>query len=152
MALRRYRYLKKILNSTNAYSRTTSLVGSCITICGPGSAVGIATGYGLDSLGIKSQWRRDFLHLSRPALAPPPAFCTMGTGSFPGVKSGWCVTLTPHPLPVPWSRKSRAIPLLPLWAVRPVQSAVQVHHNFTYTQKNYSDKSHALQYSFLPYS
>ena len=43
-----------------------------------------------------------------------PASCTMGTGSFPGVKSGRGVT--------PWSRKSRAIPLLPLWAVRPVQS------------------------------
>jgi len=32
------------------------------------------------------------------------------------------VTLTPHPLLVPWPRKSRAMPLLPLWAVRPVQS------------------------------
>jgi len=31
------------------------------------------------------------------------------------------VTLASHPLPVLWSRKSRAIPLLPLWAVRPVQ-------------------------------
>ena len=51
-----------------------------------------------------------------------PAFCTMGTGSFPGVRSGRGVTLTPHPLLVPWSRKSRAITLLPLWAVRPVQS------------------------------
>jgi len=38
----------------------------------------------------------------------------MGTGSFPGVKSGWGMTLTPHPLLVLWSRKSRAIPLLPL--------------------------------------
>jgi len=46
----------------------------------------------------------------------------MGTGSFPGVKSGRGVTLTPHPLLVPWSRKGRAKPLLPLWAVRPVQS------------------------------
>ena len=46
----------------------------------------------------------------------------MGTGSFPGVKSGRGVTLTPQPLLVPWSRKGRAIPLLPLWAVRPVQS------------------------------
>jgi len=46
----------------------------------------------------------------------------MGTGSFPRVKSGRGVTLTPHPLLVPRSRKSRAIPLLPLWAVRPVQS------------------------------
>ena len=46
----------------------------------------------------------------------------MGTGSFPGVKSGRGVTLTPHLLLVPWSWKSRAIPLLPLWAVWPVQS------------------------------
>jgi len=46
----------------------------------------------------------------------------MGTGSFPGVKSGRGVTLTPHPHLVPWSRKGIAIPLLPLWAVRPVQS------------------------------
>jgi len=46
----------------------------------------------------------------------------MGTGSFPGVKSGQGVTLTPHPLLVPWSRKVRAIPLLPLWVVRPLQS------------------------------
>ena len=46
----------------------------------------------------------------------------MGTGFFPGVKSGRGSKLTLHPLLVPWSRKSRAIPLLPLWAVRPVQS------------------------------
>jgi hypothetical protein len=26
-----------------------------------------------------------------------PASCTMGTGSFPGVESGWGVMLTPHP-------------------------------------------------------
>jgi hypothetical protein len=51
-----------------------------------------------------------------------PASCTMGAGSFPEVKSDWGVTLTPHHLLVPWSWKSRAIPLLPLWAVRPVQS------------------------------
>jgi len=51
-----------------------------------------------------------------------PASCPMDTGSFPGVKSGRGVTLTPHPLLVPWSRKGRAIPLLPLWAVRPIQS------------------------------
>jgi len=29
-----------------------------------------------------------------------PASCTVGTGSFPGVESGWGVTLTLHPLPV----------------------------------------------------
>jgi hypothetical protein len=51
-----------------------------------------------------------------------PASCKIGTGSFPGVKSGRGGTLTPHPFLVPWSRKGRAIPLLPLWAVQPVQS------------------------------
>ena len=60
----------------------------------------------------------------------------MGTGSFLGVKSGRGVTLTPHPLLVPWSWKSRAIPLLPLWAVRPVQSlsaCTRVTFTFLYT-------------------
>jgi len=35
---------------------------------------GIATRYGLDGPGIKSRWRRDFPHLSRPTLGPtqPP--------------------------------------------------------------------------------
>jgi hypothetical protein len=42
--------------------------------CGPGSSVGIATGYGLDGPEIESRWGRDFPHLSRPALGPtqPP--------------------------------------------------------------------------------
>jgi hypothetical protein len=47
-----------------------------------------------------------------------PASCKMGTGFFPGVKSGRGVTLPPHPLLVPWSREGRA----PLWVVQPVQS------------------------------
>jgi hypothetical protein len=42
--------------------------------CGPGSSAGILTDYGLDGPGIESQWGRDFLHTSRPALGPtqPP--------------------------------------------------------------------------------
>ena len=41
---------------------------------GPGSVVGIGTGYGLDGPGIESRWGRDFPHPSRPALGPiqPP--------------------------------------------------------------------------------
>ena len=35
-------------------------VGLCQSMCGPGSIVGIATGYGLDGLGIESRWGRDF--------------------------------------------------------------------------------------------
>jgi hypothetical protein len=41
----------------------------------------------------------------------------MGTGSFPGVESGRGVTLTPHPLLMPRSkRESRAIPLFSIRA------------------------------------
>jgi len=53
---------------------------------------------------------------------------------FPGGRGGRGVTLTPHPLLVPWLWKSRAIPLLPLRAVRPVQSlsaCTRVHFTFT---------------------
>jgi len=65
------------------------------------------------------------VRFSAPVQTGPrahPASCTMGTGSFLGVKSGLGMTLTLHPLLVLWSRKNRAMPLLPLWAVWPVQS------------------------------
>ena len=78
--------------------------------CGPGSSVGIATDY-----GIESRWRRDFSSVqSGPGAHSAP--CKMGTGSFPGVKCGRGVMLTTHPLLVPRSWKSRAIPLPTLWA------------------------------------
>ena len=52
----------------------------------------------------------------------PSSLLYNGYRVFPWGKNGRGVTLTPHPLLVLWSWKSRAIPLLPLWAVRPVQS------------------------------
>ena len=39
-------------------------------LSGPGSVVGIATGYGLDGPGIESRWERDFPPPSRPVLGP----------------------------------------------------------------------------------
>ena len=69
---------------------STSVLG------GPVSVVGIATYYGLDGPGIESRWEARF---SAPVQTGPgahPASCTMGTGSFPGVKNGRDVTLTPH--------------------------------------------------------
>ena len=41
-----------------------------ISLCGLGSSVGIATGYGLDGPGSNPGGKRDFPHLSRPALGP----------------------------------------------------------------------------------
>jgi len=84
-------------------------------ICGPGSSVGIAIDYGLDGPGIEFRWRRVF----PPVQTGPgahPASCTMGTGSFPGVKCGRGVLLTTHLLLAPRSWKSRATTLPPLWA------------------------------------
>jgi len=81
---------------------------------GPGSEVGIATGYGLDGPGIETWWAVRFSAPVQTCPGAHPALCTMGTGFFLGVKSGRSVTLTPYSLLVPWSRKSRAIPLLTL--------------------------------------
>jgi len=86
-----------------------------------GMWVRLATDYGLDGPGIESRWGTRFFAPLQTAPGAHPTSCTMGTGSFPGLKSGRGVMLTPHPLLVPWSRKNRVIPLLPLWAVRPVQ-------------------------------
>ena len=79
-------------------------------ICGLGSSVCIATELRAGRSGIESRWGRDF----PPVQTDPgahPASCKTGTGSFPGVKCGWGMLLTTHPLLVPWSWKSRAIPL-----------------------------------------
>jgi hypothetical protein len=88
-----------------------------------GRSVRIASGYGLDGPRIEFRWGARFSAPVQTAPEAHPASCTMGTGSFRGVKGGRDVKLTSHPLLVPWSRKSRAIPLLPLLAVRPVQSS-----------------------------
>ena len=88
---------------------------------GPGSVVGIATGYGLDGPGIESRWERDFPHLSRLSWGPPSLLYN-GYRVFPGGKEQPGRDADPSPLLVPWSWKGRAIPLLPLWAVWPVQS------------------------------
>ena len=126
-----------------------------VTVYGTVSSVGIATGYGLDGAGIESQWRVRFTAPVQICPGAHRASCTIGTGSFPGVKSGRGLTLTPRPVLVPWPTKSRAItllplwgrtactepqclystaiPLLPLWAVRPVQSlsaCTRVHCTF----------------------
>ena len=106
---------------------------------GPASVVLTATGYGLDGTGIDSRWGAKFSSPVHNGPGAHPASSTMGTGSFPEVKSGRDVTLTPHPLLVPLSRKTRAIPLLPLWAVqraRSLSASTEVHINF------------ALYYSF----
>ena len=100
---------------------------------GPDSSVGIATELRAGESGDRIPVGARFSALVQTGPGAHPASCIMGTGSFLWVKGGRGVTLTPHPLLVPWSRKGRAIPLLPLWAVRPVQSlsaCTRAHFNF----------------------
>jgi hypothetical protein len=62
-----------------------------MNISGPGSSVGIATGYGLHGLGIKSRWQRVFrTHPDRPW--GPPSLLYDGYRVFPGGKAtgAWC--------------------------------------------------------------
>jgi len=82
---------------------------------GLGSSVGIATKLRAERSGIETRWGRDFLPVQTGPGAHPDS-CKMGTESFPGGKCGRGVLLTTHPLLVPRSWKSRAIPLHTIWA------------------------------------
>jgi hypothetical protein len=97
-----------------------------LTIYWTCNSIDIATGYGLDGPGIESQWGAKFFAPVPTCPGAHPAYCTMGTRSFTGVKSGRGLTLTPHPLLVHWSWKSGAIPLLPFMSRTTVQIAGQV--------------------------
>jgi hypothetical protein len=84
--------LDKLLNKAVKLMNCSKVQTSCKdtdSVNGPGSSVGIATGYGLGGPGIESWWRRDFSHKSRPALGP--------TQVFPGGKAAgaWCWAPTP---------------------------------------------------------
>jgi hypothetical protein len=70
----------------------------------------------------------------------PPSLLHNGYRVFPGGKERTGRDDDPSPLLVPWSRKSRAIPLLPLWAVGPVQSisaCTRVHFTLLFTHRTY---------------
>jgi hypothetical protein len=76
-----------------------------------GSSVGVATELRAGRSGNRIPVGARFSVPVQTGPGAHPGSCTMGTGSYPGVKYGRGVTLTPHPLLVPWSWKSRAIPL-----------------------------------------
>ena len=103
------------------YSEKNNIWQTALHICGPGSVVGIATDYGLDGPGIESRWGRDFIPGPNQPWGPPNLLYN-GYHFFPGGKKPPGRDADPSPLLVSWSWKGRAIPLLPLWAVRPVQS------------------------------
>jgi hypothetical protein len=96
-----------------------------IRLGGPGSSVGIATGYGLDGPGSESRWGRDFSAHVQTGPGAHSASCTVGNESFQGVESGRGVTLTLHPLLVPRSRNRVQLylyfPWGPSWLLKMVK-------------------------------
>ena len=64
---------------------------------GLGSSVGTATALRAGRSGDRMPVGARFSSPDQTGPAAHPASCTMGTASFPGVKSGRSVTLTPHP-------------------------------------------------------
>ena len=154
-----------VLYGGNVYYLANQLIN------GSGSSVGIVTGLWAGQSGDRIPVEVRF---STPVQTGPGAHsasCNVGTVSFPGVKSGRGVTLTPYNFPVPWSRRSRAIPLLPrmgrtactepqclystaipllpLWAVRFVQSlsACTVHLYFYSSYGPYGFTEYQCLYS-----
>jgi len=63
------------------------------------------TAYGLDGPGIESRWGARFSAPFQTGPQTHPASCKMGTESFPGVRCGRGVTLTPNLLLVPRSKR-----------------------------------------------
>ena len=100
-----FRHYDKV---TRRFAIRSIFLFSYLVNCGPGSSVGIATGYGLEGPGIESRWGTRFSAHVQTGPGAHPASCTMGTGSFQGVKSGRGVTLIPHPLLVPLVMKEQS--------------------------------------------
>jgi len=98
---------------------------------------------------IEFRWGARFSEPVQTGPGAHPASCTMGTGSFPRIKSGRGVTLTPHPLLVPWSRKSRAISLFPLSAVQCLYKGALYLYLFTLHSKENIKVTRPHSY-FLP--
>ena len=86
--------------------------------CGQRQCSCIETAYGLDGSGIEFRWGQDFPH---------PASCAMDTRLFSGGKTAGAWPWHPRQQ-VPRQKKSRAIPLLPVWAFMTCSKV-----NFTFT-------------------
>jgi len=102
---------------------------------GPGSSVGIATGYELDSPG-SNPGGGEIFTTCPDRLWGPPSLLYNGYRVFPEVKSGQGVTLTPQPPSGPEVKKEQSYTSTPPMARRPLQSlsaCTRVHFTFTFT-------------------
>ena len=85
----------KVVNHTRTLDDTSSRRSSRLRIgalvpcpLGPGSVVGIATGYGLDGPGIESRWGGEIFRTCPDRPWGPPSLLYNGYRVFPGGKEG----------------------------------------------------------------
>jgi len=91
-------------------------------MCGPSGVWGIANGYWLDGPGIECRRGDEIFRICPDRHWGPPILLYKGFRVFPGSKERPERDPEPSNLLVLWPRKSTAIILLPLGAVRPIQS------------------------------
>jgi len=103
----------------------------------PGSSVVITTELPVGCSVIEFQWGRDFrpVHTDHGAH---PAYCKIGTITFPGLNCGRCMLLNTHPLLVSRTCNSTAIPL-------PTIRATSACNRNTILQTTYTVHSLQLQ-------
>ena len=114
---------------------------------GPGSSVGITTALRAGRSGNRIPVGGEIFRPCPDRHWHPPSLLCNGYWVFPGGKKRSGRDADPSPLLVPWSWKGRGIPLLPLWAVRPVQSlSACTRVTFTLPQCLYKGALYVLLY------
>ena len=109
-----------------------------LSFCGPGSSVDIATELRAGRSGIESRWRREFSSV-QTVPGDYPASCTMGTGSFTGVKCGQGVLLTTQPFQCRGHGRAELYLYPPSWPHRACNGitlplpfyVLRFHYNYT---------------------
>jgi len=106
--------------------------------------------YGLKCLNkfyMEQKLRLFNLQLNVPSPGAHPASCTMGTESFPRVKSGRGVTLTPHPLLVPLVMKEYSYTCTP-----PMGRTACTEPQCLYKGALYKNNERIFVHEFSPYA
>jgi hypothetical protein len=96
-----------------------------LDISGPGSPVGIATGYGLDGSGIESRWGCEIFRTCSDRACGPSSLLYNGHRVFPGDRKRPGCDADPYPLLLARSKNTVELylysPEEPTWPVKRVK-------------------------------